>query len=290
MSMKPFFYSLIVSCFFAACNKDRVAPDGFVPIDEFYERHQEEEQVFVIESDTGGCLTGEKFTLVCPARQDLTLNGDSVELPYALHLTELYGISDYILNKASSVYNGGGVLYTPAMIDIATYKDEESLSLREGRSMYVKLPLENQPEGLNVFQTGQWEDFNGWQDVAGQSAINQDDNGFYEMWLANQTWSSAGTIRSEETTTITFDIDASGTEHIQLYAVVKDYEAVIRGHNLVIEDVPLNEEISVVAFAYDTNDQYRLFYTDREPGGEITIDLNFNVVSEDELLNFISGL
>lgn len=283
--------TLIALVVFSACNNDRIEQNIFVSPDEYLEEMRPEVQEFEILNEDGNTpIVGNRGTelYVHSSIFEDSVNRNVVP-PYKIQLVELYKHKDFILYKMGSQYPGGLLNYKGALWTMA-YKGEEPLSVKTGRFYRATLQSNvSEPNATVYFGGRPLEDFTAWQLASNGSSVEVDTK--YNMNLAALGWNMAANFQDFPLSVdINFEMEAEGTEFIQLYAVVPSSGAIIKGENMVISNVPKDEDVSLIAFAFDEDGEVHFFRRGLTVQSVMTIDLEFEQISQDRFLVQLEGL
>ena len=285
---KPFIKSAILlilsSVIFYSCNTDRVDPPTLESLDSFYEDNAEEEQEFIITTDSGDCIIAKKGTVLCPNRYNMQeVTGDSINLPYTLKITELYGVKDYVLNKKTTL-SDPNVLGSPAIFKLGVEDNGIEGEMRNGEYFTAKLATGTYNSGLGVYYAG-----SDWT-AATDGSFAEDSTYTYKLGLGTLDWTNIGKTESSSTATVTLTINATGTEHIGLYAITPSYEGVVMGSNLVINNVPTGVSTTIIAFALDSDGDFLLYTNEVTLSGDTTLEIEFDETTSDKFIEYLGTL
>ncbi len=275
-----------------ACNNDRVDPDfSYSSLNDFYKNNREQEQSITIRTDTGNVpILGKKGTELYGTRAILEYaNGDSVGLPWTVKLIELYTIKDYLLYQLPTVGNAvalesGGIIKVNAYDSIG-----ESLKVKDELFYEVKLSTSPTITGMGIYQgSSAEENFINWAEASDGSLI--DINTKYDLQLASLGWQHVAKPFSESTTTLTFTIDGSGGENIDLWVIPTDKHALFYGNNLKVEAIPINSKVRILAMALNQDNDFVLFDKTVITSENLEIPIEFELSSEEAILKTINEL
>jgi len=291
--MKNVILLFAFSCVLFSCNKDRVEDPSsdFESMDSYRNANLEQEQDFTITNDNGGPIVGRKGTTIYANRLDFeTLVPQDVDLPYNVHLYELYSIKDFIINTKATIA-GSNVINTAGMVKVTATKDNGQLRLKSGKLLRVDLNTAITDTDLSVYQ-GTFPDysFTTWNLSSDGSSVS-DTLGKYALSLATLGWNTAGKVKSSSFVNVTFAIEnATGTEFIELYAKPLNYKGLIKGGNLLISGVPKGESVQLLALAKDSDGNYRVFNQTLTLDSDITIALEMGEYNESGFTSFLNSL
>lgn len=289
---KTLLYLFVSAVVFTSCNDDRIDEEAeFQPMDEFYLEHKPEEQEFVITSDSGDApIIGMHGTELWGGRHILEYpNGDTVPFPYSLKLIELYSYKDMILYQMPSL-SGTTLLETGGEVKIRACHNGNELVVKQGEKYPLVLSTTPTKAGMKVFQGDHPSDVYGDWDLATDGSLVVD-TGKYGLGLAKLGWQNcAQTGASTGEAVITFKVEGKGGEFIDLFLITEDYKGLLMGNNLVIRNIPIGEEVTVIAMAKDQNDDFRLHQQTLTITGDLEIELKMDVISEGGLLSQLGSL
>lgn len=304
---KLFFSSLAIIIIAAACSKKRLEKkeetpkDTYSSMQSFYDKNKQEEQEYVIDTPGNCPLIAKMGTKICVSN-DMFMFPDSTDVtyPFILKIVEIYPVKDIILWELPTVA-GGKILESAAQIRVRTFKNNIELVLKPGRKYPMELDtMPNLVNGMKVyygFDAGNIVDWT--DDVTSISSITVDtmsavfkDTFSYKMFVAKMGWVDCAKLSniSSTTTTITFSASGNGTENIDIFLVFKNFNSVMQVYNLASGQVPVGENVTVIAMALNQNNQYVLHKEDITVTANHQITLNMQVISEADLLNTLDGL
>lgn len=282
--LKPAILLIFSSVLFFSCNKDRVEAPSLEPLDSFYEDNAEEEQEFIITTDSGDCIIAKKGTVLCPNRYNMQeTTGDSIDLPYTLKIIELYGVKDYVLNKKTTLSNAD-VLGSPAIFKLGVEDDGTEGEMRSGKYFIAKLATGTYASGLGVYYPG-----SDWS-AASDGSVAEDSTYTYRLGLGTLDWTNIGKTESSNTATVTLTVNATGSENIALYAVTPSYEGIVMGSNLVINNVPTGVSTTIIAFALDSDGDFLLYTNEVNLSGDTTLEIEFDETTSTKFIEYLETL
>lgn len=290
--MKKLFLPIAIALIsLSSCNDDRINEEtAFEPMDEFYNEHKPQEQEFIITSDSGGPIVGNQGSRIYGHRHILQhANGDSVYLPYTVKLIELYSYKDMILYNfptTSSDY----VMTSGGHLKIRAIKDGEELVVRPGA--YYGVVMSSSYTGPKSVYTGTHtlDVFDDWS-LAGNGSLVVDSSGYNALGLTTLGWQSADAAMSATSyTDITFTIEGTGGENIDIFIVHNDFHGLIQGENLQAKNVMVGENVTILAMAMDQHGDFRVHKSTVTVTQNMEIALNMSVSSESSLLSMLGSL
>lgn len=278
--------------FISACNNDRVDPDiSYTSLNDFYKKNREQEQSITIKTDSGDVpIIGKKGTELYGTRSLLEYpNGDSVGLPWTVKLIELYSIKDYLLYQLPTVGNtipleSGGIVKVTACDSVG-----KPLKIKEGALYQVKLSTTPTVSAMKIYQ-GNSENgsFINWAAATDGSIINI--NQKYDLLLSTLGWQHVAKPSFENTTTLTFTLDGSGGENIDLWVIPTNKYALFYGNDLEVKEIPVAQEVRILAMAVNQNGNFVLFDKTIITSENLSIPIDFETSSEESILQIINSL
>lgn len=275
-----------------SCKKDRIEETAsFQPMDEFFENNKPPEQEFIITSDTGsGPIIGMNGTELYGFRNILQYpSGDTVPLPYSIKLIELYTYEDMILYQMPTL-SGEDVLESAGEVKITAWHEGNELILIPGEKYPFKLSTTPPKSGMEVYHGNHpGDNFGDWELSADGSGVRTSTK--YDVTTGLLGWQNIGQQGAKAgATNITFKVEGSGGEHIELFLVLKDYHGLLQGHNLVISNAPVGQEATIIAMAKNQDGDYMLHEQEVTITADLEITLDLKKVSETALLSTLSNL
>lgn len=277
---------------FTSCSDDRVTPDEYKSLSDFYERNREETQTVVIDTDSGDVpIIGKKGTEIYGGRQILQhANGDSVELPWAVSLIELYSVKDHLLYQQPTRVSGITPLETEGTIKVLAYAKQEELEVRTGASFITKLSTSPAQTGMSLYSGGSTPDtFIEWATPTDGSS-NTIDAEKHQLSLSSLGWHTIAGNTYGSTTTATFTLEGTGGENIDLWAVPTSKKSLFYGNNLTLENLPVGETVTFFALALNQDDNLVMYKEDIIITDGMILTLEMKETSENDVLSFIDSL
>ena len=297
---------LLFGLVFASCVKDRVELENFQPMDEFYDEHRQEEQVFVIDTSGTGPIVGKEGSELYVGKDLFMLpNGDSVTWPYTVKLIELYPPKDMILWEMPTV-GGGNVLQTGGELKVTAFKGNEELILRPSALLHIKTApagvslLNNMevfygfgPEENELDWTNDATTLAGYINGSDISSAGKDTGSInYYMNISHMGWINCDKIypATGAPVEVTFTVEGNGTEFIDIYFVFNDIRSVVKIYNLKSGHLPNGEKAKVIAMVKNEDGEFLLHQENITVTYGQEIALDFKTVTEDELLSVLEAL
>jgi hypothetical protein len=277
----------------ASCSKDRIeVPEySYTNADSFFEQNKEKEQVFVITTDTGGCIVARKGTEICSNRAGLRKsNGDTVGLPYTLKVVELYSNKDLLLYKFPTSAASNETLKSDAAIRIVGEKDGGALTINTPNAVSATLSKNPARTGNSLFNGTNVSDvFTPWTSSADGSSLATANNKNV-VGLNAFKWFSAAQTNTASKTTIGFELTGKGGESLDLWLLNKSNSTVLHGKNLKVENVPVGEEFTAVVIAMNQDNKMVLHKNSFVVTANYKVVVKFEEKSETEVLTYLETL
>lgn len=287
--------ALITCCIMiAACSKERITHPSFEPMDEFFNEHKVDEQEFIITNeDTDGPIVGNQGSKIYVSKRlfKFPSRSDAVDFPYTIKLVELYKNKDVIFYQFPTPH-GSGALNNGGEIRVRAYKDNEELVLKSGSSYLSSFSSAVTEQNMNSFQGTVTSDdkFSAWNAASDGSTVvvSNDEYAFtsFLMGWITPAVNNPGT----GTGSITFTVNGTGGEFIDLAVVFKNFHCVLTGNNLKLEGIPVGESATVIGMAKDQKGKFRLHKADITTSSSATIELKMDEISEADLLTTLDAL
>ncbi|MCB0430606.1 MAG: hypothetical protein H6585_13095 [Flavobacteriales bacterium] len=289
MKNKYGIWILLIATLFVACKSVRKEQgDSFESMDEFFDAHKQEEQTFVLDSGGTGPIVGKMGSLLYgDSSIFMDANSNDVSYPITLKLIELYTRGDIILYRTPTISDNGTVLRSGGEIKLTAFKDSQPLQIKPGKYFRVDMPCSAPETGMTMFYSSQ-DPAENWTYSADPAL---DVVGFYQTRPTKLGWINCDKLYSGGTnTTITFTVDGSGTENINVFIAFKNFLSVLKVSGLVSTNVPEGEDITVIAMAKDKGGNYRLHQSNETIAAGMTVALDMQEVTEQQLVDFLGGL
>lgn len=275
-----------------SCNKDRIDEEvSFQPMDEFFDNNKPQEQEFVITSDSGSApIIGMDGTELYGFRNILQYpSGDTVPLPYSIKLIELYTYEDMVLYQIPTL-SGASILESAGEIKIRACHEGNELELKPGAKYPFQLSTTPPKVGMEVYHGNHPGDkYGDWVLSTDGSGVRTGDK--YDVTTAKLGWQNIGQVgEGSSSTNITFKVEGTGGEYIELFFALTDYHGLLQGHNLVIPNAPVGQVGTIIAMAKNQDAEYMLYKQEVTVTDGMEITLDFNKVSETELLSTLANL
>ena len=294
-NLRLFALGAIICLIAVACSKDRVTQDSFSPMDAFYNKYKQQEQVFTItDTGTGPCIItgaqGTKIYNVCDSSAFIRPSDSSaITYNYQLGLVEIYSVKDMILWPAPSLA-GSQLLQTAADVRVRIFKGADNYVLRPARNYEMTMnDSAANSVAMSVYDGAESATNIDWSADAKSSLTVSPP--LDSLNVFNMGWVSCARPRNSTGTAIlTATVAGTGTDNIGVFIVFKNFKSVMKVTHLVSAPIPVGEPFTFIAMALNQNNQYVLDKRDITLTGSLNISLSFQAVSETDLINMLSGL
>lgn len=294
--LKGFALIALISTFtLTSCKSDRDDEDDeFSNMDEFYNKHRQEEQEFIIDSTGTGPIVGKQGTKLWSGDTSIFMlpGGGYITYPFTIKLIELYPESDFMEFPMSTVSNNT-LTEAAGAIRVRAFKNGTELLLRPNKVFVAEMnDTNNLLSNMKVYYGENKDSDVNWTmatDMLSNAATNASS---YTLTLSQMGWATAAKahVSGAATTQVNLTCEGSGTDNIDVYIVAKDYFSVVRVKKLKSIDVPTGEDVTIVAMAMDQNGNYRLHLKNENVSAGMSIKLDMKEVTEQELLNKLESL
>ncbi len=282
---------LLSSSLFTSCESEREDEDDeFTSMDEFYTKHRQEEQEFVIDSAGKGPIIGKQKTeLYLDTSIFMLPGGGDLTFPFTVKLIELYPQSDFMEYPMSTVA-GGQVTESAGAIRVRVFKNGIEAILRPGKFYATVMPdTNNLLSNMKVFYgENKDSDVNWTQAVDASTVLTQSSS--YGLALYQMGWVNCAKLHSSSAATSEITLTTKGSGTIDVYVVAKDYFSVVKVTNLKSIAVPVGENVTIIAMAMDQNKKYRLHNTSTTVTSGMTVALDLKIVTEQDVLDALAAL
>lgn len=282
-------FLLLTAISIISCSADRVNSLeenlAYESLDSFFNKYAPIEQVFQV--DSASVITASQGSIITIDSSKLVLNtGVNPTYPFTIKFTELYSISDIILAQKEIGRSVSVPLFSEGIANLTLWKDTTELGIKQGEQIQVDFvhhhgaiaPLKEYYGG--AIGTG-WTNF-------GQSVLSNSSH--YTFYANNVGWLNACGKPSLNgvMSGLSITIPGSDISNVKAYVILKDYHGLIEYPGYFNIEGGLN--IKVVCFAKDINLGYRWFEFDTDMSKNRSIIVDFQTVSETELLSNINSL
>lgn len=285
--------ALLSTTLFTSCESDRDEEDDtYSSMDEFYTKHRQEEQEFVIDTGGTGPIVGKQKTqLYLDTSIFMLPGGGELTFPFTVKLIELYPQSDFMEYPQSTVA-GGQLTESAGAIRVRVFKNGIEAVLRPGKFYAaVMTDANNLLSNMNIFYGTNKDSDVDWTQATDASTVITN-SGSYGLALYQMGWVNCAKLHSSTaaTTQITFEAEGSGTEFIDVYIVAKDYFSVVKVKSLKSIALPVGENVTIIAMAMDQDKKYRLHNTSTTVSAGMEVELDLKEVTEQDVLDVLAAL
>jgi len=294
--LKSFAVAALLSSFaLTSCHSDRDDEDDeFSSMDEFCNKHRQEEQEFIIDSTGTGPITGKQGTKLWGGDTSIFMfpNGDDVTYPYTIKLIELYPESDFMEFPMSTVSNSS-VTEAAGALRVRAFKNGTELVLKPNKKYYAEMTNANNLLANMSVYYGENKDYDvNWSAATDLISGVVTNVSSYYLSVAQMGWVTAAKAHSSSapTTIVKLEVEGSGTDNIDVYISAKNYFSVVKVKKLTSIAIPTGEDVRIVAMAMDQDKKYRLHFSNENVTSGITLKLDMKEVTEQELLDKLASL
>lgn len=289
--LKSFTIIAICAAALTSCKSERDDKnDEYSSMDEFCNKHRQEEQEFTIDSTGTGPIVGKQGTKLWSGDTSIFMfpNGGNVTYPFTIKLIELYPESDFMEFPMSTVSNST-LTEAAGAVRIRAFKNGTELVLKPGKTYYTEMTdTNNLLQNMKVYY-GENKDVDVDWTMSNDVAVTNASS--YYIGMKQMGWMMCAKPHvSAPTTKVTLTADGSGTDNIDVYITAKNYFSVVKVKKLKSIEIPTGEDVRIVAMAMDQNGKYRLHYSTHNVTVGLTLKLDLNVVTEQELLDKLASL
>lgn len=292
-NIKFLFLAVLTSFVIFSCNKEREEEpeNSYSNADEFYEDNKEEEQEFIIETDTGDCIIAKKGTIICGDRTGLqTASNGTVELPYSIKVVELYSIKDHLLYNFPTT-SKGEALKNQGTIRVKACKDGAETSIINKGAFTATYNVDPATVGNSLLKGTMSDDtFSDWEFATDGSSLTTPSTK-NNLSLATFGWFQAAQNTFDSPTTIvTFSLDGTGGESLDLWLIQSSTNTLMHGTDLKIENVPTGESYTAIVIAVDQDNNLVLHESSFTVSANQQVTIEFNETKEDDLITQLEAL
>ncbi|MCB0396399.1 MAG: hypothetical protein KDD36_07085 [Flavobacteriales bacterium] len=280
----------ITSVLWVGCKSERAEKgNSFESADAFFDQHKQEEQTLVLDTGGTGPIIGKMGTRIyADSSIFMDANGNDVSYPIILKLIELYPAGDILLYRTPTIGSGGQLLRSGGEIKLTAYKDGQALSLKPGKNIPVDMPSTNPETGMTIF-SGSGDPPTAWTDhtIAIQTTV-----GYYQAFPDYLGWINCDKLYSftGDKTNIQFEVDGTGGENIALFVVFDNFLSVLTVSDLLSPEVPVGETVTIIGIAMDKQGNYRLHQSQETIATGMTVTLDMQEKTEQEVLDAVAAL
>ncbi|AFK03967.1 hypothetical protein Emtol_2833 [Emticicia oligotrophica DSM 17448] len=317
MKIKHLFKLLLSTLFVASiysCSTDRLIP-AEEPVDPFKDKVFEGEydlpilnklasvsQKFTVKSSDDLPITTPKGTKIWLYEWNLVSpQGSEVKYPFDIEIIELYSLKDMILHrKPTESY--GRLLSTGGAIYLSVSKNGNPLQV----SSYppnISIPAAVVDNDMWLFYEGYGRnDRFTWQEAPPDTANNPNQQegrftifagkGSYEIFPKRFGWINCDKFANDPRpqTTVSFVSTKVPLENVAIFMVLPNINSVIQVFNGKSLNVPIGEDVKIVAIAQTTKEEVFSFFKDIKIEDLQTIEIELKPSTEKEVLDALEKL
>lgn len=307
--------ALFIALSIVSCNEDdKVTQDNdcdgdctnvslvdFNTMTAFFEANGVAEEVFVIQGEDGGEITGEKGTkVVFPSEAFVDQDNNAVIGSVDVKIKEIFSASDMVLsNRPTNALNNSGentFLLSEGETEIVVVQNGEELSLAPGKALTISVPATGGQDSLMTAFAGT---VNATDDIVWNQVRNTEtwfqsapETYFYNAF--DTGWSNCDRFYSYPGDKTTNYVDLTSSPNMEqarvfiifkennLPAVVSFTQNYTDGLKSYDASLPLGLEVTYVAITINDNQQY-LAIKDVVIAADENVELEFSAVSTDEI-------
>lgn len=276
-----------IATLFACKKSERLQENAYEPLDSFYDMYEEEVQEFIIDSVGEGPIVGEQGTNAYVGAQIFMMpDGSDVEYPFKLQMVEIYEKDQMMLSRAPSAFNTTTALITGGMVSIRAFKDTTELVLRPGAVIPLKYP---EKHGQSTVMTHYYGERGAdhvldlMENVANEATL---DSLFYHVYADRVGFSSPSRAHATGASQflITLSVQGTGTENIAKYVVYNNTHTVLKIRDVMSSGINEGTSVKLVCFAKNQDGEFLLHEEDLEMNANKNVELNFQTVTEADLI------
>jgi hypothetical protein len=294
--------------FMPSCSKDRAQTAtttvalGYTAPTAFYNKYKQPVQVLQVDSPGTGPIIDSMGTKLYPnANIFMFPNGNSVIYPFTLQMIDIYTVKQMILSTLPTVA-GGKILEAKPEISARAFKGAQELVLRPGKKFHMETAtMTSLLTGMSVYYGFSGSGFTDWTKTVGvlNPAISPDTlssitnlASTYSMNIALMGWVNCGRLFSytAATTPITFNCTGNTPQNINVFLVFNNSNSVMQAYSLVSGPVPVGTQLTMIAIAYDANNNLVYDKQSLTVTAGMSVTLNPIVTTEANLLSVLGTL
>ncbi len=267
-------------------------------INNYLNSKKQAEQVFVIDSNGQGPIIGNQGTRIWISKHCLQKpNGDTITWPYTVRLVELYTPKDIIYYQMPTV-STQGFLENDGEIRLRAFKDETELIFKPYPcGCNIELPNQAPKNYMRVFY-GIESSIIDWSSNQTQFGISSLANPFfahtdssYQGNIHRLGWIGCDSLAGNNTgTKITFESSTDELQNVGIFIYIPSTRTVMQVYNLISGYLPNNESIKIVCIGINSTGELYTYYQTMTTGGNTTIDVVMNAISDADLTTLLNSL
>lgn len=294
----------------SSCSKERIEKEAeeketlteYANMDDFYNLNEPPEQTFVIDSTGGDTITGMDGTKIWGIPKEIFMiksTQQDISYPYTLKLKEAYSIKNMIMCRLPGIAQGD-LLHSAGEVKITAFKNSDELAIKNTCFLPFLAPSTNTVPNMEVFYGFTNGTTNDWNNDVLQTdylfssdnvtSVSTSTNG-YLTHIARLGWSNIGKkITPSSQANITFTATGTNTNYIDIYVVFNNLHNYVKVSNLVANNMPVGEPITVFAIAKDSGGTMYYFKNNYTVAAGLTVDLVMTASTEAQVLTELAGL
>jgi len=293
----------LASMIYMGCSKERIETrslNQYNSPNSYLDSKKEQEQEFVINSDSGGTIIGNQGTKLYGSRHCFVFpNGDSVALPFSIKLVELYGAKQMIYYQMPTVA-GGTILKTDGEIRYRAFKNGTELKLKPDPCLAaIEMPNSAPQSGMKVFYGFDSGGFPDWTDnpaslgVTTSLSPNFTTNSYgYAASIARLGWINCGqTAGSSSNSVLNFASTVDDLTNVAIFIYIPATKTVMQVYgNLVSTNIPNGSAVKVVCIAVDASNTLFSYTQNLTVTANTQIDVTMAATTDPALTSVLTGL
>lgn len=289
-------FSLVIGVLvLLSCSRDRVEllhhNIEYQSLDDFFEKYRPVEQTFTLTGDSSSSplITSQGSKVWIDNDNLVTSTVQTPQYPIEVRFLELYSVSDLILSKINTGAESITPYTTEGVVKINCFKDGDTLDIRFGNTVQVdfvknfsaSIPLK-EAYGGNDNSPTEWN--------LSANNVPFDGVSHFTFNAKNLGWINAAGLPDLQGGFSAIGLVPPGTDftHVYSYYIIKDYNAVIPySESLLFNN---NLGVKIISFAKTAYSGYQWFEMDTNFSRSQTIRMQYESITEEELISNIRSL
>lgn len=283
-----------------SCRKDRIEKtmNEYESINSYLNAKKQAEQVFVIDSNGTGPIVGNQGTRIWISKSCLQKpNGDTITWPYTVRLVELYKAKDIIYYQMPTV-SSLGILENDGEIRLRAFKDDIELVFKPYPcGCNIEMPNQAPKSYMRVFY-GIENSVTDWSSNGSQFGISSLSNPFfahtdtsYQANIHRLGWIGCDSLAGNNTgTKLTFESSTDELQNVGIFIYMPSTRTVMQAYDMTSGYIPNNTSIKIVCIGINSNGELYTYYQTMTTGGNTTIDVVMNAISDADLTTLLNSL
>jgi hypothetical protein len=293
---------LVTSLLYVGCSKERIQTrslNQYNSPNSYLDSKKEQEQEFVITSDSGGTIVGNQGSKLYGSRHCFMFpNGDSVALPYSIKLVELYGAKQMIYYQMPTVA-GGTILKTDGEIRYRAFKNGTELVLKPDPCMAaIEMPNAAPQAGMRVFYGFNSGGHPDWTDNPSALGVTTSLSGNfttpsygYAAPIARLGWINCGQLAgSASNSTLTFASTVDDLTNVAIFVYIPATKTVMQVYNLASSSIPNGSAVKIVCIGVDAANTLYSYSQNLTVTANTQIDVTMAATTDPALTALLTGL